>query len=88
MLVEHFRCLLNKKTLAKQPKPMKRQLSHFKAAQWVGILYDATSPERCEKIQAFAKRLEDDGKQVTLLGFINEKSKILMSPLIISAKTI
>lgn len=36
-------------------------------------MYDATSPERCEKIQAFAKQLQDAGKQVTILGFISEK---------------
>lgn len=75
MLVEQFKCFLNKKTLAKQPKPIKRQLSSFNAVQWIGVLYDATSPERCEKIQAFAKQLQDDGKQVTLLGFINEKKQ-------------
>jgi hypothetical protein len=75
MLVEQFKFFLTKKTLAEQPKPIKRQLSSFKAAQWIGILYDATSPERCEKIQAFAKQLEDTGKQVTLLGFINEKKQ-------------
>ncbi len=75
MLLEHFKFLLTKKTLDKQPKPLKRQLSNFNDAQWIGILYDATSPERCEKIQTFAKQLQDAGKQVTLLGFINEKKQ-------------
>lgn len=73
MLVESFRRFLNKKTLAKQPKPIRRQPIAFDAAKWVGIIYDATSPERRSSILELTTQLESTGKKVSLLGFINEK---------------
>ncbi len=75
MPVESFRRFLHKRKLARQPHPIRRKPSSLKTAKWIGILYDATSPERRASILKLVEALEAEGKKVSLLAFINERKQ-------------
>jgi len=77
MLLDTLKRSLNKRALQKQPKPIKRQPTNLKSAQWIGILFDATSKENRDSILAYKNKLEKSGKKVELLAYINSRSKEL-----------
>ncbi|MEN0047822.1 MAG: hypothetical protein AAF806_12245 [Bacteroidota bacterium] len=63
--------------MQKQPKPIKRQPTNLRSAQWIGILFDATAQANRDQILAYKRKLEKSGKKVQLLGFVNSRSKEL-----------
>jgi len=50
-----------------------KQVHNLKTAKKIGILYDATLAENNVMVTAFAEKLKADGKEVSLLGYINDK---------------
>ncbi|MEL6718627.1 MAG: hypothetical protein AAFO82_11085 [Bacteroidota bacterium] len=77
MLLDTLKRSLNKRVLQKQPKPIKRQPTNLESAQWIGILFDATTQKNREEILTYKKKLEKSGKKVQLLAYINSRSKEL-----------
>lgn len=77
MLLDTLKRSLNKRALQKQPKPIKRQPTNLQSAQWIGILFDATSKENRDHILAYKRKLEKSGKKVQLLAFVNSRAKEL-----------
>jgi len=77
MLLDTLKRSLNKRALQKQPKPIKRQPTNLQSAQWIGILFDATSEENRKHILGYKKKLEKSGKKVQLLAFVNSRAKDL-----------
>lgn len=71
---------LNKRVLKKQTKPIKRNPLSLENAQWIGILFDATSIEHIEATTKYVDQLRKQGKQVRLLGYVNDKSKEIALP--------
>ena len=47
----------------------------FAAAQKVILLFDAIDLNTQQEVKKYAKRLKEQGKKVTLLGFFNDKEK-------------
>ncbi len=45
----------------------------FTKAKRIGILYNATNPENEAIVSAYRKRLQNEGKKVEMLAFINDK---------------
>jgi hypothetical protein len=75
MILSSLKRLLNKRSLKKQPKPIKRKPTNLEASKWIGILFDATSTDRKEAIERFAAQLEASGKYVKVLAFMNDREK-------------
>lgn len=75
MILNSLKRLLNKRSLKKQPKPIKRKPTNLASSKWVGILFDATLQERVEIVLDFASQLEAQGKKVSLLAFFNDREK-------------
>ena len=51
----------------------KRHSANFEKSRSIGILFDATQPERIEHIRRFVQQLSNKGKEVTVLAFYNDK---------------
>ncbi|MEM8528669.1 MAG: hypothetical protein AAGG68_28800 [Bacteroidota bacterium] len=77
MLLDTLKRSLNKRVLQKQPKPIKREPTNLKSAQWIGILFDATSKSSRDSILAYKRKLEKSGKKIQLLAYVNSRAKDL-----------
>lgn len=60
---------LREKTESSKPK---RVLTNLTDAKSIGIIYDSTNPDNDIVITRFAENLRKQGKEVELLGFIND----------------
>lgn len=70
----------NKRLLKKRPKPIKRKPLSLEHAQWIGVLFDATSIEHIEATTKYVEQLRKEGKQVRLLAYVDDKSKEIALP--------
>lgn len=51
----------------------KREVVQLSEASRIGILYDASQPENTITVSRFSELLKQQGKDVSLLGFVNEQ---------------
>lgn len=51
----------------------KRQITNLADARTIGIIYDSTNPDNDIIITRFAENLRKQGKQVEILGFVDDK---------------
>ena len=77
-LIQNLRQKVHNHFLAKALKSHRaqRQSVDFDRAKTVGILFNATNLNDREKVLKHARLLEQKGKQVKLLGFVNTKKGI------------
>ncbi len=64
-----------KKALAEKMESakVKRAITNLADAKTVGVIYDSTNPDNDIIITRFAENLRKQGKQVELLGFVDDK---------------
>lgn len=76
-LIERIRLFFYHRSLHKKMQQHKRPQKpmRLEAARSIGILFDATSLESQKTAQQYAQSLQDKGKNVRLLGFLNSRQK-------------
>ena len=71
---EYFHRAHLKKKLKSAPND--RAFINLESAKTIGILYDATTPTNNIVVTRFAELLKQKKKQVTLLGYVNDKKPV------------
>lgn len=72
-MLEGFRTRLARRALKKwlAEHPRKRQVHTLASARTVAILFDANTEQARREVPEWAKKLEKEGKKVSLLGYFN-----------------
>lgn len=72
---DRIRNYFYKRTLEERVKNLnvKHDIINLTDAKTIGIIYDSTDPANDTVIAGFAEKLRGQGKQVELLGFVNDK---------------
>jgi hypothetical protein len=75
-ILNHWQRSLHKRVLATKLKqlPLLPRLIPDKAKK-IAIIFDATPLDNRKKIEVFAQKLKNAGKQVTLFAYLNDKTK-------------
>ena len=77
-IVDNFKLTVGERRLTKKYLQAKRntKVCTIASAKSIGILFDATEPASFEIIRDFVKRLENNKKEITILGYVNDKKLI------------
>lgn len=72
---DRIRNYFYKRTLNERLKSLsvKHDIINMNDAKTIGIVYDSTNPDNDTVIATFAEKLRGQGKQVEILGFVNDK---------------
>lgn len=76
----------NRNIKQNRPVDIKRKGSSLKKAQRIGILFDASSPQNIQGVEALCQQLEKQQKEVIILGYKPQKEKEETLPAFVFSK--
>lgn len=77
-IVDNFKLTVGERKLKKEFLLNKRKtkICTIASSKSIGILFDATDPSSFEIIRNFVKQLENNKKEITVLGYVDDKKLI------------